>query len=195
MAVLLVVGFVFVESQVFPASSTPPSATFDFETGFPILVETHNTPLNQTANGITALFSSPSDSFTPQFSIQSYETTFTKLSLFSGKYLYDNKPSRDILEIKFSQPLNKVEFTFATIEYKMGPSNIQLTAYSESADTPPVGSAISKGTVLNEMYPQGTLEFDSGGGKFNLLRIEVPQQGGTGTTNFFVDNIKVWTGQ
>ncbi|MEM3881302.1 MAG: hypothetical protein QXD19_06110 [Candidatus Bathyarchaeia archaeon] len=79
-------------------------------------------------------FASPSDTPSePTFSIQSYETTLISLSEFSGKYLYDNKPSRDVLEIRFSQPLIGITLTFATVEYRTEASNITLTAYSTAA--------------------------------------------------------------
>ena len=192
---VLVVAMWYISSHVSIAPfSTEPTVVFDFDNGYPLLAETQNTPFNQTLNGVTAYFSSPSDTTTaPAFSIQSYDTTFIKLSQFSGKYLYDNKPSRDSLEIRFSQQLKSITLTFATVEYKTEPSNITLTAYMNSIDTPLVGSSISCGTFNNALYPQGTLTFDSGGHPFNLVRIQIPYQGTEGATNFFVDNIIVTT--
>jgi len=193
--VIILAALVYVASQpsdIQPA--TKPTVTFDFDTGFPLLAETQNTPLNQTSNGITAYFSSPSDtSVAPAFSVQSYGTTFTKLSQFSGKYLYDNKPSRDSLDIMFSQQLTSITLTFATVEYHTEASNITLTAYMNSIDTTPVGWTTSRGTFSNALYPQGMLSFNSGGQPFNLVRIEIPYQGPSGATNFFVDNIIVTT--
>ena len=195
-AALIVVAAVAVVSSQVPIVpvSAPPSATFDFDIGSPVLAETQNTPLNQTSNGVTAFFGSPSDTVTaPAFSIQSYDTTFIRLPQFSGKYLYDNKPSRDILEIRFSQPLKKIALTFATVEYKAAQSNIELTAYTNSADSSPVGSTTARGAVENSLYPQGTLSFNSGDEQFNFVRIWIPSQVGEGATNFFVDNIIVTT--
>ena len=193
--VLILAALAHIASQQSKTPATKPTAiTFDFDNGHPLLAEMQNTPLNQTSNGITAYFSSPSDTTTdPAFSIQSYDTTFIRLSQFSGKYLYDNKPSRDILEIRFSQQLTSIMLTFATVEYRTGPSGIKLTAYINSINTSPVGSTTARGTLQNALYPQGTLSFDSGGQPFNLVRIEIPYQGQEGATNFFVDNITVTT--
>lgn len=195
--VIILAALVYAASQpsdIQPA--TKPTVTFDFDTGFPLLVETQNTPLNQTSNGITAYFSSPSDtSVAPAFSVQSYDTTFTKLSQFSGKYLYDNKPSRDSLDIMFSQQLTSITLTFATVEYHTEASNITLTAYMNSIDTTPVGWTTSRGTFSNALYPQGTLSFNSGDQPFNLVRIEIPDQGLNGATNFFIDNVTTTTAQ
>ena len=195
--VIILAALVYVASQ--PSDippSTKPTVTFDFDTGFPLLAETQNTPLNQTSNGITAYFSSPSDtSVAPAFSVQSYHTTFTKLSQFSGKYLYDNKPSRDSLDIMFSQQLTSITLTFATVEYNTEPSNIKLTAYRDSIGTSPVGSTTARGTYQNALYPQGVLSFNSGGQPFNLVRIEIPYQDPKAATGFFVDNVIVTTTQ
>ncbi len=125
------------------------------------------------------------------FSVQRYETTFITLSQFSGKYLYDNKPSRDTLEIRFSQPLKGISLTFATYEYQIGPTDLTLTAYMNSADNPPVGSASARGTILTGLYPQGVLSFGSSDQQFNIVRIEISSEDSEETTNFFVDNIKV----
>jgi len=171
-----------------------PRIAFDFDTSFPLLAETQNTPFNQTSNGITAYFSAPSDTaVAPAFSIQSYDTTFIKLSKFSGKYIYDNKASRDILEIRFSQQLKSVSLTFATVEYRTETSNITLTAYLDSTNTAPLGSTTARATFQKDLYPQGTLSFDSDNQPFNLVRIEISSQEPGGATNFFVDNITVVT--
>jgi len=132
------------------SSNNPPSSTssqnaivFDFDTGSPSLIEGQNTPLNQTSNGITASFSSPSDSVSPAFSIQSYSTTFIVLPQFSDRWLYDNGPSRDSLIIRFSQSLTSINFTFATRESRRGSTtqltNVTLTAYANSTDSTPIG--------------------------------------------------------
>jgi len=190
LVIVIVAIVIFSWGNIFPAPET--TVSFDFDNGYPLLAETQNTPLNQTVSGITAHFSSPSDTVTaPAFSIQSYDTTFTKLSQFSGKYLYDNKPSRDTLEIEFSQQLESVTFTFATVEYGTDPSDIKLTAFLGSNDMSPVGSTTASGTYETGLYPQGVLSFNSVGKPFNLLRIEIPFQGAGSPTNFYVDNIIV----
>jgi len=188
--------------SVIPNNTTPnhmlnqTTITFNFDTGSPSLIEGQNTPISQTSNGLTASFSAPSDLAIPAFSIQSYDTTFIKLPQFSGRWLYDNKPSRDLLEIKFSQQLTSINFTFATLEYHGGPStepsNITLIAYVNSTDTTPVGSTSVHGTFISALYPQGTLSFNSGGRPFNLVRIEIPYVP-QGATDFFLDNIIVTT--
>ena len=188
---VVALGYVLSRNYLTP-SSTELAVTFDFDTGSPLLAEGQNLPLNQTSDGITAYFSSSSDTVVgSSFSIQSYETTFITLSQFSGKYLYDNKPSRDTLEIKFSQQLKSISLTFTTIEYQTGPTDITLTAYMNSADTTPVGSTSARGTILTGLYPQGLLSFDSSGQPFNRVRIEISPEDSGETTNFFVDNIRV----
>jgi hypothetical protein len=191
LVLVVALGYVLSRNYVAPPS-TEPAVTFDFDTDDPLLAEGQNLPFNQTSDGITAYFSSPSDTAVASaFSIQDYETTFITLSQFSGKYLYDNKPSRDILEIRFSQQLKSISLTFATYEYQTGPTTITLTAYVNSAETTPMGSASARGTVLTGLYPQGVLSFDSGGQPFDIVRIEIPSEGSGETTNFFVDNIRV----
>jgi len=174
----------------------PQGIVFDFDSGFPVLVEGQNTPLSQTSNGLTAIFTSPSDSANPVFSIQSYDTTFFKLPQFSGRWLYDNRPSRDMLMINFSRQLSSINFTFSTREYDGGPSvdptNIALVAYMDSTDTTPVGSVTAHGTFSTSLYPQGTLAFNLADQQFNLVTIEIPFTL-LGATDFLVDNIIVTT--
>jgi hypothetical protein len=195
-ALIVVVASAYVISRNLSAPvSTGRVVTFDFDSGYPVFLEGQNLPFNQTSDEVTAYFSSPSDvAEASAFSIQSYETTFTRLSQFSGRYVYDNRPTRDVLEIRFSQPLRSISLTFATVEYKSdptGPTDITLTAYEGSADTAPVGTTLASGTVLSDLYPQGLLSYDSGGEPFNLVRIEMSSNGSGEATNFFVDNIRV----
>jgi len=188
---VLVVSLLYLSSLA--PTTKPPTITFDFDTGSPILAETQNTPLTQTSSGVTASFSSPSDLASPAFSVQSYDTTFISLSQFSGKWLYDNKPVADSLDILFSHEVTSISLTFATVEYHGGPgtqpSNITLTAYMNSAETTPVGRATAHGAFSNDPYPQGTLSINSDGQPFNLVRIEIPYQGPNGAKDFFVDNM------
>lgn len=181
-------------NQTSNSTSNQTAIVFDFDTGFPPLVEGQNTPFNQTVNGTTASFSSPSDSAYPAFSIQSYETTFIVLSQFSGKWLYDNKPSRDALIIRFSSPLTSINFTFATRESRRGTAtqstNVTLTAYMDSTDSAPIGSATAPGTFISNAYPQGTVSFTSVDQPFNLVKIEIPNAFQS-VTDFFIDNIAV----
>lgn len=180
------------------SSSNQTAIIFNFDTGSPSLVEGQNTPFNQTTNGLTASFSSPSDSVTPAFSIQSYDTTFIVLPQFSGNWLYDNKPTRDSLIIRFNQSLTSINFTFATRESRRGSAtqstNVTLTAYANSTDSTPIGTATASGTFTSNAYPQGTLSFTSVNQPFNLVRIEIPDVF-QGVTDFFIDNITVITAE
>jgi hypothetical protein len=169
--------------------ATPFAVVFDFDTALPTLSEGRSTPFNQTSDSIMAYFGSPSDP--AAFSIQSYDTTFFTLSQFSGKYLYDNNPSRDILDIKFNVSITSINFCFATVEYHSGPvtepSSITLLAYMNSAH---VGSTTAFGSYANDSYPQGKLSFNLSGQPFNWVRISLPYQA-QGASDFFVDSIAV----
>ena len=170
--------------------STLTIITFDFDTGTPPLAANQVTPFNQTLKGLTASFSSPSDP--AAFSVRSHDTESLKLSQFSGKYVYDNKPTRDILDIKFSSDIVVARFTFATIEQQSAtitlPSDILVTAYRNNNL---VGSNKTYGRFSSDSYPQGMLFF-SAGMPFNWIRISIPSQT-SGTTDFLVDNIIVTT--
>ena len=175
-------------------AATPFTVVFDLDNGAPSLLMGQNIPFNQTMGDVTAYFSSPSGS---AFSIQSDGVTQFKLSQLSGKYLYDNSPLRDTLEIKFSHYLNNIALSFATIQYRGAsgdePSNITLTAYDESTATTPVGSVIARGTWSSsgDSHPQGTITFNSGTQQFNLVKIELPYESQRGAVDFLVDNITV----
>lgn len=189
--VFIMVAISFVAFQPSKAPNTEATAIFDFDTGVPPLVENQNTPFNQTSNGITAYFSSPSDKTTASaFSIQSSSTTSFELSQFSGRYLFDNNPSRDILDIKFSVKIVAINFTFATVEHYGGairiPSDILLTVYE---NTNFVGTTKAYGSFSGDSYPQGTLSFRAGH-PFDWVRISIPAQT-SGTTDFLIDNIVV----
>ena len=177
-----------------PVLAPSAAITFDLDTGSPALVPGQNVPLDQTSGGVTAHFSSPSGA--GAYSIQS-QTTFPAvvLSQFSGNYLFDNDVFKSSLDISFSQSLDNISFTFATVEYHGGvisePSNIQLTAFLNSTATTPVGSALARGTwPTSDTYPQGTLTFDSAGQPFKVVRIEIPYQA-NGASIFLADNVTV----
>ena len=162
--IAIVIAVVYMSSQPTQPSLNPADAKaiiFDLDTGSPLLAQAFNTPFNQTSNGVTAHFSSPSDP--AAFAVESQESNSLKLSQFSGKYLVDNKPSRDILDIKLDTQVIAVNFTFATVEHQGGaitiPSDILLTAYR---DTRLVGSTRAYGSFSGDYYPQGTLTFGSG---------------------------------
>jgi hypothetical protein len=181
-----------------PSSTPRPpiTVTFDFDTATPPLITSMSTPLSQTKEGISAQFSSPSDP--AGFSIQSYSTTFYKLSQFQGNYLNDNKASRDTLEIRFNQSLTSITFTFATFEFDGGPTSqpsyMLLTAYMDSTANQ-IGTSTARGTWPSggDAYPQGTLTYNSANGPFNLIRIELPYQGQPGAVDYLIDTITVKT--
>ena len=169
--------------------------TFDFNNGIPKLLEGQNIPFNQNVGGLTAYFTSPSDP--SAFSIQSYGTTFYKLSQFSGNYLWDNKAEKNIVEIKFSQKIIQISLTFATVEYHGvgnvdNPSFIQLNAYMNATQLTLIGTATAQGAFSSDIYPEGTVTFASGGKPFNQVTIELANQTGS-TTEFYIDNIVVQT--
>ena len=171
-----------------PTVTLPTKITFDFDTGAPPLASAQSTPFNQTQKGLTASFSSPSDP--AAFTIKSNDEESLKLSQFSGKYVYDNRPTRDILDVKFSDDIIVARFTFATIEQQSAtitlPSDILVTAYKNNNL---VGSNKTYGRFSSDSYPQGMLIF-SAGMPFNWIRISMPSQT-TETTDFLVDNIIV----
>ena len=118
---------------------------------------------------------------------------FTTLSQFSGHYLWPNNGNHNFLDILFSQPLNNITLTFATLDYTIEiPSDLKLIAYQNSPATV-VGSATAHGTYnLPNSYPQGTLSFVASGVQwFNLVHIGIPVT--TQGTEFMVDNITVTT--
>lgn len=175
-----------------PTKIPQTTVTFDFDTGSPVLTNYRSTPFDQSKDGVTAQFSSPGVGL---FSVQSYDTKFIKLSQLIGHYL-ENKSPRDVLEIKFSQQLTSISFTFATYESHGAPdqaSSITLTAYMDSATSTPVGSSSAHGVWPSggDAYPQGTLNYNSGGQPFNLVRIELPYQGRA--AYFAIDKIVVMT--
>ena len=178
---------------------TPPTAppltvvTFDFDTATPIITTRLPTPFNQTKDLVTAQFSSPTPS---GFSVQNSQTALYKLSQFQGNFLADNNPSRDTLEIKFSQTITRITFVFATVEAEGlpgdQPSLIYLNAY---LGTSSVASTSARGTwpTGGDYYPQGTLTYDSGGQPFDTVRIDIPYQGPTEAVDFMIDTIIVRT--
>jgi hypothetical protein len=160
---------------------------FDFDTGAPGLSIGQNTPFDQTAGGITAHFSSPTD---PAFSIQSDASTLWHMSQFSGHYLYDNNQNPNALDIKFSRPLTSITFTFATADFQQVevPTTIQAVAYMDSKTTL-VGATTAHGTYATDTMPMGTLTFNAPSGhSFNLVEISIPPQA-LAAAAFFVDNV------
>ncbi|MCW4029775.1 MAG: hypothetical protein NWE92_09055 [Candidatus Bathyarchaeota archaeon] len=191
--ITLTVSPMLLLNYLLTADSTP-TITFTFDNGQPILTTKQNTPIIQTVDNLTLLISSPNDKKSPAFSIQSYETTFVRLSQFSGNYLFDNKPTSEALTLQFDQCLCSIQLTFATIEYCGGegtnPSRITLTAYRDTMDSTPIGENSAEGVFGVDAYPQGTLTFDSTT-PFNVLKVELPIQGPDKAKDFYIDNISV----
>jgi hypothetical protein len=184
-------------------SQTPSSfnAVFDFDIGSPAPKPYISTPFDQTCNGVTAHFSSPSDfPSRPAFSIQSRDSLVSMApiinsTLFSGNFIYPNTVNRDKLDVKFNRNITSISLTFRTSEYndpgKGGTgSTIRLTAYYDSSLNI-VGAPITANGVemAMDIYPEGTLRFNSGGLPFNLVEVDLPfsPQGATG---FLIDNIQ-----
>ena len=189
MVFLIITALVYFAYQ----TSQPPvnqavgkTVIFDFDIASPPLVQAQGTPFNQTSNDVSAYFSSIADP--AGFTVKSQESTSLKLSQFSGNYLVDINPSRDILDIKLDSPAVAANFTFATVELQSDtipiPSEILLTVYR---DNTLVGSTKAYGSFSSDSYPQGVLVF-SPVKPFNWMRISVPSQTG-GTTDFLIDNI------
>lgn len=182
-----------------PTPTPPPTAppltvvTFDFDTGTPMITTRLPTPFNQTKSLVTAQFSSPTPS---GFSVQNTMTTVYTLSQFQNNFLMDNNPSRDTLEIKFSQTITRITFVFASVEAEGlpgdQPSLIYLNAY---LGTTSVGSISARGTwpTGGDYYPQGTLTYDSGALPFDNVKINIPYQGPTEAVDFMIDTIIVRT--
>ncbi len=175
-----------------PTYGQTQTVTFDFDTGAPALSSGQSTPLDQTAGGLTAHFSSPTVG-AGGFSVQSDATTQFHLSQFSGHYLYPNTINNPALDIQFSQALTSVTFVFATADFQQVevPTTIQLTAYENSTGTPPVGSATAHGTYASDTMPMGTLTFTSAT-PFNVVEIAIPPAP-LAASDFLVDNITVTT--
>ena len=195
--VLLAVGCTYSWSRTTPIClATTSTVVFDLDTGSPPPSLYRNTPFEYvTTSGISAHFSSPSDTLNPAFSVQSAVPTGYNLSMFSGKWLYDNQLTRDYLDIRFSAPISSIRVTFAIIEQHGGPgtvpSYLNLTAYLDSIGNQ-IGSAITRGRISGEQNTQGELSFSSDGRTFNLVRIGVPpNQPPFNPTDFFVDNIVI----
>lgn len=173
--------------------TTPVTATFSFDSGQPTPTLGMATPFNQTSNGVTARFSSPSDP--AAFSLQDQTTTGFTLPGFSGKFIYQNQVARTFLDIRFDREVTNITVTFSAVEYHdpFGqPTPIKVTAYLDSTSSTPVGSVTKSGSDVGGSYAVGTITFSSGGQPFNVVRVELPFLA-AGATAFLVDNVVVHT--
>lgn len=144
------------------------------------------TPLSQTVDGVTATFSSP----TPfAYSVQNDGTTLFKLSQLSGNYLNPNSALALELDIAFSQPVDSISVSFATVEGHIM-SSLFLDAFLNAT---PVGSASAAGSLIpgDTQWPQGTVSFT--GATFNRVTLNVPPQGAEPATTFLADTVVVNT--
>ena len=152
------------------------SATFDFDTGVPALSTYQGLPVDQTANGATAHFRSAYGAFSVQTAVSLGRL---RLSMFSGQFLVPGNNVGSVLEIQFSEWVTNLTFAFATIQVPSieEETPIRLTAYTNSAATPPVGvtnaTGVYGGPTGNDTWPMGTLTFQSSV-PFNLVRVSVP---------------------
>ena len=162
---------------VLPLHTAPAqSATFDFDTGIPALDLYQGLPVDQTANGVTAHFRAASGAFSVQTAVSLGRL---KLSMFAGQFLAPANNVGSVMEIQFSEWVTDVTFPFATIQTRSieKETPIRLTAYTNSAATPPVGmtnaTGVYGGPPGTDTWPMGTLTFHSSV-PFNLVRISVP---------------------
>ncbi len=174
------------------------TAFFDFDTGTPAPAVNQGLPLDQTAGGVTAHFVAASGNFT----VQTAYFIGYPVSSFSNQFLYPAGSKGAVLEIRFSELLTNISFSFATIQISAisgMETPIQLVAYTNSAATPPVGSVSAAGIYgggpdPTDPWPQGIISFSSPV-RFNLVRISVPTLVPAPAlgqaTDFLIDNLTV----
>ncbi len=162
------------------------------------------TPFDQTANGVTAHFGSPTDFLPsrPSFSIQTLQSLASisvviNSTKFSGNFLWPNTVFKDKLDINFSRSIVSISLNFKTAEtHDPGPggtgSPVRITAYMGSTSNPAVGSNQANGIETPaDAYPEGTLTLISTQ-PFNLVEIDLPAIA-NGASGFIVDNIVITT--
>ncbi len=188
-----------------PTPAPPLTVVFNFDNATPPLTQGISTPIDQTSLGLTAHFSSPTDSPSkPSFSVQNINSlaalsTVINSANFSGLFLWPSTINRDHLDITFSQSITSISFNFKTAElHDPGPggtgSPIRLTAYMNSLSTQ-IGAPVTVNGIETpyDNYPEGTLKFNSNGQPFNLVEIDLPFISAEGASGFIIDNIVVTT--
>jgi IPT/TIG domain-containing protein len=154
---------------------------FDFDTGSPPLHPTMGLPLSQTVGGLTAQFSG-------NFSVQSDQTTFYRMSQFSGNYLDPSTIYGEPLHIQFSQRVNSIAFTFATADF--GQVEVPTTIQAAVLDgTTPIGSATAHGCYCGDTMPMGQLSFTSAL-PFDHVDVTIPYAPAAACC-FLLDNVTV----
>ncbi|MCC6229819.1 MAG: hypothetical protein IT432_11395 [Phycisphaerales bacterium] len=170
--------------------NTTRSVTFDTDSGNPPPMATMtSTPFSTTKNGLTASYHSPDGmSF---FSVQSDATIlWINQHHMENQYLFPGSVYRNDLQIDFSRSLTSVSLDFATIEMESWAdveSPLQVSAYLDSTDTPPVAVAQARGVYGGTTYPEGFVELNSAS-PFNIITITVAANP-FGTNNFLLDNV------
>jgi hypothetical protein len=166
------------------------SMTFDFDTGSPLLSGGEPLPLDQTAGGLTAHFSSTNG---PTFEIQNDFATGWLLPLLSGNYLAPVATvAASALDIQFSRPVTNITLTFATLDFQdlVTPSAIELAAYESSTATLPLGIATAQGTYRpGDSMPVGVITFGSAT-PFEMVKLRIPGVAQS-PNGFIVDNVVV----
>ena len=162
------------------------SATFDFDSGLPALIDGDGLPTLQTSGGWSAAFSAAFG----DFSVQSDASLGWNLTRMGGHYLLPVM-SPSVLDVIFDRPVSSVSISFGTLDYQSNapPSEAQLSAWSDSAGTQWIGAVTAAGVIKpGDTVPTGTLTLVAS--SIRRIRVEVPAQP-SGTTDMVVDDISV----
>ncbi len=162
------------------------SATFDFDTGTPSTLEGDPMPATQTSGGWSARFSAPSGTF----AIHSETSTGWRLSNTGNHYLFPTGSPSELF-VLFDRSVGSVHLSFATLDFQqlVTPSEVRLTAWSDSAGTQLIGVVTAVGIVKpGDLLPTGTLSLQAS--NIRLIKVDMPTQT-SGTTDFVIDNISV----
>jgi len=188
---LIAAGLLALVLPLRTASAQP--ATFNFDTGTPVLNTYQGLPVDQTADGMTAHFQVAVGTFSVQ---TASSLGGLRLPLFSGHFPAPANHTGSIMDIQFSELVTNVTFDFATVQVQPieNETPIRLTAYTNSTATPAVGVTNATGVYGANTWPMGTLSFHSST-PFNLIRISVPTIVPAPTTgqatDFCLDNLTV----
>jgi hypothetical protein len=163
------------------------SATFDFDTGTPLVGPSQGMPATQAKNGVTATFSTLSGGWSVQNNFY-----YWLPGVFSGNFLYPSTWG-STMAVEFNQPVTNFTMSFFTGEVSSEYNTaglVLVTAYTNSAMTNLVATGSARGAWVSGAYPEGVLSFGSAK-PFTKVKIEVPSQSPVPSYLFFVDNIVV----
>jgi hypothetical protein len=163
------------------------SATFDFDTGTPVVGPGQGIPATQTKNGVTAAFSTLAGGWSVQDNFYYWVP-----GVFSGNFLYPSTWG-STMAVEFSEAVTNFTMAFFTGEVSREYDTAGLarvTAYTNSVMINPVATGSTRGAWVSGAYPEGVLSFGSGT-PFTNIKIEVPTQTPVPSYLFFVDNIVV----